>query len=327
MLAICDAERPAVIAGIFGAEFAEVGDATTTVLLEAATFDGPAILDTSLRLGLRTESSSRFEKGLPRELPPRAMAIACRLLVELAGARLVPGTLDALVPPPERPPVTMRHARVPRDPRHRGRAGRVGGDPDAPGLRVARIHARGAHGDGAVRARRRPHPRDRPDRGGRAHPRPRRHPGRDAARRRAAGAAARRRRSSTGSSGSPPTSACPRRSPTTSSPSRTPTPCTWRPRPAPRRRAPRPPDERRDGRDAPLLDRGPAAGGGPQPGSTSAPTAGSSRSGAPTRRARTGSPTSAASSRPSSGAAWAARAGAARRTRPTSTRRAASRPR
>ena len=114
MLAICDAERPAVIAGIFGAELAEVGDETTTVLLEAATFDGPNILDTSLRLGLRTESSSRFEKGLPRELPPRAMSVACRLLVELAGARLVPGTLDALVPPPERPPVTMRHARVAR---------------------------------------------------------------------------------------------------------------------------------------------------------------------------------------------------------------------
>jgi phenylalanyl-tRNA synthetase beta chain len=114
MLAICDAERPAVVAGIFGAEFAEVGEDTTTVLLEAATFDGPTTLDTSLRLGLRTESSSRFEKGLPRELPPRAMAVASRLLVELAGARMVPGTLDALVPAPERPPVTMRHARVPR---------------------------------------------------------------------------------------------------------------------------------------------------------------------------------------------------------------------
>ena len=114
MLAICDAERPAVIAGIFGAEFAEVGEGTSTVLLEAATFDGPTILETSLRLGLRTESSSRFEKGLPRELPARAMSCACRLLVELTGARLVPGTLDALVPSAERPPVTMRHARVPR---------------------------------------------------------------------------------------------------------------------------------------------------------------------------------------------------------------------
>lgn len=114
MLAICDAERPAVIAGIFGAEFAEVSQGTTRVLLEAATFAGGAILDTSLTLGLRTESSGRFEKGLPRELPPRAMAIAGRMLVELCGARMVPGTIDVHEPAPPRPPVTMRHARVPR---------------------------------------------------------------------------------------------------------------------------------------------------------------------------------------------------------------------
>lgn len=113
-LVICDAERPAAIAGIFGGEFAEVGDGTTRVLLEAATFDGPSILNTSLGLGLRTESSARFEKHLPRELPPRALAIASRLLVELCGARMVPGTLDALEPAPERPPVRMRHARVRR---------------------------------------------------------------------------------------------------------------------------------------------------------------------------------------------------------------------
>jgi len=114
MLAICDAERPAVIAGIFGAEFAEVSERTTRILLESATFDGPAILNASLALGLRSESSGRFEKGLPRELPPRAMAIACRMLIELCGARLVPGTLDAYQPAPERPPVRMRHARVER---------------------------------------------------------------------------------------------------------------------------------------------------------------------------------------------------------------------
>ena len=108
MLAICDAERPAVIAGIFGAEFAEVGPGTTRVLLEAATFDGPTILNTSLALGLRSESSGRFEKGLPPQLPPRAMAIASRLLVELCGARLVPGTLDEHAPLPA--PATCRCA-------------------------------------------------------------------------------------------------------------------------------------------------------------------------------------------------------------------------
>ena len=112
VLVIADAEKPAVIAGIFGAEFAEVSDATTRVLLEAATFDGPNIIRTSLGLGLRTESSARFEKGQPRELPPYAMALACLLLTQLAGAKLVPGVLDAHEPSPAAPVITLRHPRV-----------------------------------------------------------------------------------------------------------------------------------------------------------------------------------------------------------------------
>lgn len=114
MLAICDAERPAVIAGIMGAEDVEVSSSTTRVMLEAACFDGPAILNASLVLGLRSESSSRFEKGLPVELPARAMSIASRLLVELCGARMVPGTLDSAAgrPHPPAPVVRMRHARA-----------------------------------------------------------------------------------------------------------------------------------------------------------------------------------------------------------------------
>lgn len=112
MLAICDAERPAVIAGVFGAEFAEVSDATRDVVLEAATFVGSNILATSWGLGLRTESSRRFEKGLPPELPAVAMAIACRMLIDLAGATLVPGVID--VGEGDRAPVTitLRHARI-----------------------------------------------------------------------------------------------------------------------------------------------------------------------------------------------------------------------
>ena len=111
-LAICDAARPMVIAGIMGAADCEVSDSTTRLMLEAATFDGPNILRTSLRLGLRSESSSRFEKRLPAELPARAMAIACRMLIEICGAKLVPGTLDACEPIPDRPPVVLRDGRV-----------------------------------------------------------------------------------------------------------------------------------------------------------------------------------------------------------------------
>lgn len=111
-LVIADAEKPAVIAGVFGAEFAEVSEGTTRVLLEAATFDGPNIIRTSLGLGLRTESSARFEKGQPTDLPPVAMAIACRLLHELAGASLVPGVLDERVAEQAPAPITLRHSRV-----------------------------------------------------------------------------------------------------------------------------------------------------------------------------------------------------------------------
>ncbi len=112
MLAICDAERPAVVAGIMGAADVEVSEATGTVLLEAATFDGPTIYETSVALGLRSESSARFEKRLPPQLPARAMAIACRMLIQLAGARLVPGTLDAAEPIAEAPRIALRHARL-----------------------------------------------------------------------------------------------------------------------------------------------------------------------------------------------------------------------
>lgn len=112
MLAICDARKPAVIAGVFGAATAEVNDATTRVLLEAATFVGPNVLATAWGLGLRTESSRRFEKGLPRRLPPIGMAVACRMLVDLCGATLVPGILDAHVADVTSQPIRLRHARA-----------------------------------------------------------------------------------------------------------------------------------------------------------------------------------------------------------------------
>ena len=94
-LLVCDASGPAGIAGIMGGQFSEVSAATTRVLLEAATWDGPNILRTSKLLGLRSEASTRFEKQLHPELTVRAQRMASKLLVELCGARLVPGMIDA----------------------------------------------------------------------------------------------------------------------------------------------------------------------------------------------------------------------------------------
>ncbi len=99
---VCDRDRPSGIAGIMGGQVSEVSDSTTSVLLEVATWNGVNILRTSRKLGLRSEASNRFEKQLHPELAIRGQHIASRLMVDLCGARLVPGTLDAAA---EAPPV------------------------------------------------------------------------------------------------------------------------------------------------------------------------------------------------------------------------------
>jgi phenylalanyl-tRNA synthetase beta chain len=111
---VCDREGPSGIAGIMGGQISEVSDSTTRVLLEVATWNGVNILRTSRKLGLRSDASTRFEKQLHPELAIRAQRIASRLLVEIAGARLVPGTIDAVaeIPPPNR--VRLRFARADR---------------------------------------------------------------------------------------------------------------------------------------------------------------------------------------------------------------------
>ncbi|MFA5802912.1 MAG: phenylalanine--tRNA ligase subunit beta, partial [Thermoleophilia bacterium] len=94
MLVIADAEKPSAVAGIMGGAGSEVSDETTDILLEAANFNGPNVMKTEMALGLRSESSTRFEKGLDAEVVPKALAMASRMLVELCGGRLVPGEYD-----------------------------------------------------------------------------------------------------------------------------------------------------------------------------------------------------------------------------------------
>jgi phenylalanyl-tRNA synthetase beta chain len=74
--------------------------------MEAATWNGPNIHRSSLRLGLRSEASARFEKQLQPEFAMQAQGVAARLMVELCGATLVPGTVDVGGPGP--PPATIR---------------------------------------------------------------------------------------------------------------------------------------------------------------------------------------------------------------------------
>jgi phenylalanyl-tRNA synthetase beta chain len=94
MMLVTDAAGPNVIAGIFGGARVEVDDETTNVILEAAHWSPPNIRRTSQALGLRTESSSRFEKNPDIELTPLALDRAAQLIVQLAGGTVAPGHLD-----------------------------------------------------------------------------------------------------------------------------------------------------------------------------------------------------------------------------------------
>jgi phenylalanyl-tRNA synthetase beta chain len=114
MALVCDAEGPSGIAGIMGGQISEVSDKTTRVLMEAATWVGPNIMRTSKALALRTEASARFEKQLHPEQAMAAQRLAARLMVELCGARMVPGTIDAYPSPAEPRVVGLRAERMER---------------------------------------------------------------------------------------------------------------------------------------------------------------------------------------------------------------------
>jgi phenylalanyl-tRNA synthetase beta chain len=109
---VCDKNGPSGIAGIMGGQISEVSDETTRVLLEVANWNGTNILRTSRMLGLRSEASSRFEKQLHPALTMRAQAVASRLMVELCGAKLVPGTIDVAAEPPPPRRLILRAERV-----------------------------------------------------------------------------------------------------------------------------------------------------------------------------------------------------------------------
>ena len=109
---VCDNDGPSGIAGIMGGQVSEVSDETTRVLLEVATWNGRNILRTSRNLGLRSEASNRFEKQLHPEMAIRAQRVASRLLVDVCGARLVPGTIDEAADIPEARRIGLRVERV-----------------------------------------------------------------------------------------------------------------------------------------------------------------------------------------------------------------------
>ncbi len=101
-LLICDAERPVAVAGVMGGELAEVSEQTSDVLLEAASFERGGVQRTRRRIGLSTEASMRFERGVDPEGAPVGADRACRLMVEWCGARVLRGAIEVGGAPPRR---------------------------------------------------------------------------------------------------------------------------------------------------------------------------------------------------------------------------------
>lgn len=95
MLLITDSAGPIAIAGVMGGAETEVHDATCTILLESATFEGISNRRTSQKLKLHSEASHRFTRGVPATLNDRAARRAAELMRLHAGGRIVPGIVDA----------------------------------------------------------------------------------------------------------------------------------------------------------------------------------------------------------------------------------------
>ena len=112
MLMICDASRPVAVAGVMGGEDSEIGEGSTSILLESAYFDPASIRRTSKALGLSTEASYRFERGADPEMPIRALNLACRLIEECCGARCVSGVIDVNPLPYQAREMKVRHKRI-----------------------------------------------------------------------------------------------------------------------------------------------------------------------------------------------------------------------
>ena len=94
MLCICDAEKPSCVAGVMGGEYSGIQDDTNTVVFESASFLGSSVRTTAKKLGMRTESSGRFEKNLDSRMCIDAVNRACQLVEMLGAGEVVGGYID-----------------------------------------------------------------------------------------------------------------------------------------------------------------------------------------------------------------------------------------
>ena len=109
VLVICDGEKSVGIAGIMGGENSMITDDVKTMLFEAACFDGTNIRLSSKRIGLRTDASAKFEKGLDPNNAEEAINRACQLIEELGAGEVVGGIVDVY-------PTVKKPVRIPFEP-------------------------------------------------------------------------------------------------------------------------------------------------------------------------------------------------------------------
>lgn len=112
ILMICDGEKEIGIAGIMGGENSKITDNVKTVLFEAATFNGPNIRKSAKRLGLRTDASGKFEKGLDPHNAEDAINRACQLIQELGCGEVVKGMVDVCQPMKEKARIKFEPQRI-----------------------------------------------------------------------------------------------------------------------------------------------------------------------------------------------------------------------
>ena len=101
MLVIADPEGPVALAGVMGGANSEITDETTTIVFESANFLGHSIRKTAIALGMRTDASGRFEKGLDLFATVPAVDRACELVEMLGAGEVFDGTIDVLAKEPE----------------------------------------------------------------------------------------------------------------------------------------------------------------------------------------------------------------------------------
>ena len=101
MLVIADENKPVAIAGVMGGANSEVTSESKMILLESATFNGTSVRLTSKKVGIRSEASNRFEKGLDSENVIKALDRCAQLIEQLGAGRVIPGIVDCYPVKPE----------------------------------------------------------------------------------------------------------------------------------------------------------------------------------------------------------------------------------